>query len=211
MPTVEPAIDFPSPPIDRFPEATIKRPWLKASYDLGLNAASGRMLARTVKGGIREYRFEVAFSGGVPRPTVSAGDAPNADDFGNRDGNPGFREITGLPKGSREDLLDCVRRIGAHLRDLKLSNSSNGCSNSSRPSLNPPSSLAATVGPLRKPRSCVRLTQPMAAGLSSEQRASPTTPSEQWRNGCPPTVAPESWCFVIPRTATAPVIQTPAR
>jgi hypothetical protein len=120
MPTVEPAIDFPSPPIDRFPEATIKRPWLKASYDLGLNAASGRMLARTVKGGIREYRFEVAFSGGVPRPTVSAGDAPNADDFGNRDGNPGFREITGLPKGSREDLLDCVRRIGAHLRDLAL-------------------------------------------------------------------------------------------
>ena len=32
MPTVS-TIDFPSPPIDRFPEATIKRPWLKASYD----------------------------------------------------------------------------------------------------------------------------------------------------------------------------------
>jgi hypothetical protein len=45
MPTVEPAIDFPSPPIDRFPDATIEKPWLKAEYDPGLDAASGRMLA----------------------------------------------------------------------------------------------------------------------------------------------------------------------
>jgi hypothetical protein len=118
MPIVGPAIDMPPPPADRFPDATIERPWLKASYGLALNTASGRMLARTVKGDIREYRFEVAFGGGVPRATVSTGDAPNADDFDHRDENPRFGEITGLPQGGREDLLDYARRIGVHLRDL---------------------------------------------------------------------------------------------
>jgi hypothetical protein len=119
MPIIRPAIDVPPPPADRSPDATIERPWLKARYDMGLNAASGRMLARTVKGDMREYRFEVAFGGGgVRRAIVSAGDAPNASDFDNSDGNLGFREITGLPTGSREDLLDYARRIGVHLRDL---------------------------------------------------------------------------------------------
>jgi hypothetical protein len=54
MPTIEPAIDFPSPPIDHFPDATIDKPWLKAEYDPGLDAASGRMLAMTVKGDMRD-------------------------------------------------------------------------------------------------------------------------------------------------------------
>jgi hypothetical protein len=120
MPIIRPAIDFPPPPADRFPDATVERPGLKASYDLGLNAASGRMLARTVKGDVREYRFEVAFDGSDPRPTVSACDASRANDFDNRDGNLKFREITALPTGSREDLLDYARRIGVHLRDLAL-------------------------------------------------------------------------------------------
>jgi hypothetical protein len=120
MPIIRPAIDMPPLPADRFSDATIERPWLKASYHLGLNAARGRMLARTVKGDTREYRFEVAFGGGAPRATVSAGDAPNAEDFDSSDGNPGSREITGLPTGSREDLLDYARRIGVHLRDLAL-------------------------------------------------------------------------------------------
>jgi hypothetical protein len=54
MPTIEPAIDFPSPPIDHFPDATIDKPWLKAEYDPDLDAASGRMLAMTVKGDMRD-------------------------------------------------------------------------------------------------------------------------------------------------------------
>ena len=117
MPIIGPAIDVPPSPADRFRDAIIERPWLKAGYDLGLNAASGWMLAKTLKGHTREYRFEVAFDGSVPRPAVRAADAPNADDFDSRDGN---QEITGLPQGSREDLLDYARRIGVHLRDLAL-------------------------------------------------------------------------------------------
>jgi hypothetical protein len=75
----------------------------------------------TVKGDTREYRFEVAFHGSAaPRSTVRACDASNANGFDNRDGNPGFREITGLPPGSREDLHDYARRIAKHLRDLAL-------------------------------------------------------------------------------------------
>jgi hypothetical protein len=54
MPITGPAIDFPPSPAGRFPDATIERPWLKASYDLGLNAASGRMLAANVKGDMKE-------------------------------------------------------------------------------------------------------------------------------------------------------------
>ena len=146
MPIIGPAIDMPPPPADRFSDATIERPWLKASYHLGLNAARGRMLARTVKGDIREYRFEVAFGGGVPRATVSAGDAPNANDFDNSDGNPGFREITGLPKGGREDLLDYARRIGVHLRDLALERFETVA--------DPPPSRSATGSPMRGFDSC---------------------------------------------------------
>jgi hypothetical protein len=112
MPIIGPAIDVPPSPADRFPDATIERPWLKASYDLGLDAASGRMLATTVKGDIREYTFEVAFDGGVPRPTVRACKAFNGSDID--------REVTGLPQGTPEDLLDYARRIGVHLRDLAL-------------------------------------------------------------------------------------------
>ena len=67
MPIIGPAIGRPSSPADRFPGPTIERPWLKACYDMGLNVARGRMLARNLKGDIREYRFEVAFRHSVPR------------------------------------------------------------------------------------------------------------------------------------------------
>ena len=112
MPIIRPAIDFPPPPADRFPDATIEKPWLKASYNLNSNRAAGRMLARTVKGDMREYTFEVAFDGSVPRPTVSVASDPNVLDWG--------EQITGLPKGSRRDLLDHARRVGVALRDLGL-------------------------------------------------------------------------------------------
>lgn len=112
MPTIKPTIDFPPPPIDRFPDATIERPDLKAHYDVNANRVEGRMLARTVKGDVREYTFEVVFDGTVPRPKVSVASHPNALTWG--------EQITGLHKDSRKDLRDYARRIGVHLRDLGL-------------------------------------------------------------------------------------------
>jgi hypothetical protein len=107
-----PTIDFPQPPVDRFPDATIERPNLKARYDVNANRVEGWMLARTVKGDVREYTFEVVFDGSVPRPKVSVASHPNALTWG--------EQITGLPKDSRKDLRDYARRIGVHLRDLGL-------------------------------------------------------------------------------------------
>ena len=57
MPIIGPAIGRPSSPADRFPGPTIERPWLKACYDMGLNVARGRMLARNLKGDISSFRF----------------------------------------------------------------------------------------------------------------------------------------------------------
>ena len=198
MPTVEPAIDFPSPPIDRFPDATIEKPWLKAEYDPGLDAASGRMLVMTVKGDTREYRFEVAFHGSAaPRRSAPATPpTPTASTTGTEILDSGKSQNCAR---EAERTFTIMRAASPGICATSRSISRCGCSSNSRPSLNPWSSLAATAGPFRKLRSGVRLTQPIAAGLSSEQRASPTTPSEQGRDGCPPTVAPESWCFVIPR------------
>jgi hypothetical protein len=118
MPTTGSAIDMPSQPVNCFLGVTIERPWLKARYDLSTNAASGRMLAKTIKGELREYTFEVGFEGRAARTTVSAG-VPSADVI-EHNGNPGLHEVTGLPQGSREDLVDYARRIGVHLRDLAL-------------------------------------------------------------------------------------------
>ena len=112
MPTIKPAIDFPPPPADRFPDATIERPDLKARYNVNANRVEGRMLARTVKGDMREYTFEVVFDGSVPRPKVSVASHPKTLTWG--------EQITGLPKDSRKDLRDYARRIGIHLRDLGL-------------------------------------------------------------------------------------------
>ena len=211
MPTVEPAIDFPSPPIDRFPDATIEKPWLKAEYDPGLDAASGRMLAM-MSMAIRESTGSKSHSTAAP-PSL--------------DGQRLRRRQTPTASTTGTEILDsgksqnCAREAERTFMIMRAASpgicatsrsiSRCGCSSNSRPSLNPWSSLAATAGPFRKLRSGVRLTQPIAAGLSSEQRASPTTPSEQGRGSCPPTVAPESWCLSSPDGDDAAVIQPPAR